>query len=86
MKRLNMMARSVGMALLVLLGGCGTTSKEIYLPTGAKGFDIRCDGIGNRMENCFQKAGDLCGAKGYDQANPQGSYIGANSLFIKCKE
>jgi hypothetical protein len=72
------------MALLVLLGGC-TTSKEIYLPSGAKGFDIRCDGIGNRMENCFQKAGDLCGAKGYEQANPQGSYIGT-SLFIKCKE
>jgi hypothetical protein len=71
-------------AFLALLGGC-TTAKDIYLPDGAKGVDIRCDGLGNRMENCFQKAGDICGAKGYDQVNPPGTYGGINSLFIKCK-
>jgi hypothetical protein len=80
-----MMARGVVIALLAVLGGC-TTAKEIYLPNGAKGHDIRCDGFSNRMENCFQKAGDICGPKGYDVVIPQGSYTGMNSLFIKCKE
>jgi hypothetical protein len=84
-ERLNMMARGVAIALLAMLGAC-TTAKEIYLPDGSKGHDIRCDGFANRMENCFQKAGDLCGAKGYDLVSPQGNYIGINSLFIKCKE
>lgn len=80
-----MMARGVAIALLAMLGAC-TTAKEIYLPNGSKGHDIRCEGLGNRMENCFQKAGSLCGAKGYDVVNPQGSYIGVNSLFIRCKD
>jgi hypothetical protein len=84
-KGFHMMARGVALALLALLGGC-TTAKDIYLPNGTKGYDIRCDGLGNRMENCFQKAGDICGPKGYDQVNPQGSYVGINSLFIKCRE
>jgi hypothetical protein len=80
-----MMARGVAMALLALLGGC-TSAKEIYLPSGSKGYDIRCDGITNRMENCFQKAGEICGSKGYDPATPPGAYTGINSLFIKCRE
>jgi len=80
-----MMTRGVVIALLAVLGGC-TTAKEIYLPNGAKGHDIRCGGVGNKMENCFQKAGEICGSKGYDLAAPQGSYVGLNSLFIKCKE
>ena len=80
-----MMARGLAMALLALLGGC-TTAKEIYLPNGVQGYDIRCDGLTNRLENCFQKAGEICGAKGYDLANVQGSYIVTSSLLIKCKE
>ena len=80
-----MIARAAAMAFLATLGAC-TTAKDIYLPSGAKGSDIRCDGIGNRMENCFQKASDICGAKGYDVVNPPGGYAGMNSLLIKCRE
>jgi hypothetical protein len=80
-----MMARGVAIAFLAMLAGC-TTAKEIYLPNGSKGQVIRCDGIGNRMDDCYQKAGDVCGSKGYDLATPPGSYSGISSLFIKCKE
>ena len=80
-----MTARGMVMVLLAMLGGC-TTAKEIYLPNGSKGHDIRCDGLASRMENCFQKAGEICGSKGYDVVNPQGSYGSPGSLFIRCKE
>jgi len=80
-----MMARGMVLVLLAMLGAC-TTAKEIYLPNGSKGHDIRCDGFGNRMENCFQKAGEICGSKGYDMVNPQGSYSGLGGLFVRCKE
>ena len=80
-----MMARGMVIALLAMLGAC-TTAREIYLPNGSQGHDIRCDGIGNKMENCYQRAGEICGSKGYDIATPQGAYSGMHSLFIKCKE
>ncbi len=79
-----MMARSLVIALLAILAGC-TTSKEMYLHDGSRGYDIRCDGIGDRVENCFQKAGEICGAKGYDITSPQGSVTQTRSLFIRCK-
>jgi hypothetical protein len=79
-----MMARSLAIALLAMLAGC-TTSKEMYLSDGSRGYDIRCDGITNRVENCFRKAGEVCGAKGYDITTPQGSVTLTRSLFIRCK-
>jgi len=54
--------------------GC-TTSKEMYLPDGSKGYNISCDGSANSMGNCFQKAGELCGAKGYSVVNREGEAI-----------
>jgi hypothetical protein len=80
-----MMARGMVIALVAMLGAC-TSAREIYLPNGSLGHDIRCDGFANRMENCFQRAGEICGAKGYDLVTPQGIYIGVNSLFVRCKE
>jgi hypothetical protein len=79
-----MMARSVAIALFAMLAGC-TTSKEMYLHDGSSGYNINCDGIANRAENCFQKAGEICGSKGYDVTSPQGSVTYTRSLFIRCK-
>lgn len=68
--------------LVVLLSGCAMSS-EMYLPDGSKGYNISCDGTANSMGNCFQKAGQLCGERGYTvvnregQAIPMGSSVGA---------
>jgi hypothetical protein len=72
-------------ALLTTLLGCAM-SKEMYLPDGSKGHNISCDGSANGMGNCFQKAGELCGSKGYyvlnreGQAIPFGSSVGTANV------
>jgi hypothetical protein len=83
-KGVRMTARGVAIALLAILGGC-TTSKEMYLHDGSRGYNISCDGVANSAENCFQKAGELCGSKGYEITNPQGSVAYTRSMFIRCK-
>jgi hypothetical protein len=80
-----MLMRTMGVTLVAVLGGCAF-SQEIYLPDGSKGHNISCDGSANSMGNCFQKAGELCGAKGYyivnreGQAIPFGTSVGSASV------
>jgi hypothetical protein len=63
MPEVDTMNRSA-LLLLSVLCACAT-SKEMYLPDGSKGYNISCDGSANSMGNCFQKAGELCGSRGY---------------------
>ncbi len=58
-------------SLILSLGGCAI-SKDMYLPDGSKGYNISCDGSANSISNCFQKAGEICGAKGYVLLNREG--------------
>jgi hypothetical protein len=62
----------LGPALALL--GCAS-SKETYLPDGRMGYSISCDGAAVGINVCFEKAGDLCGAKGYDVVNREGQVI-----------
>jgi hypothetical protein len=56
------------------VGGCAI-SKDMYLPDGSKGYNISCDGSANSISNCYQKAGEICGAKGYALLNREGEAI-----------
>lgn len=69
-----MSARVLLIAIFTITVGCAT-SQEMYLPDGSKGYNISCDGSANSMGNCFQKAGDLCGAKGYYVLNREGQAV-----------
>lgn len=60
--------------LAFILTGCAF-SKEIYLPDGTKGHSISCDGAAVGIATCFEKAGDLCGSRGYDQLSREGQII-----------
>lgn len=60
--------------LIVMLSGCAF-SKDMYLSDGSKGHNISCDGSANSISNCFQKAGELCGSKGYTLLNREGEAI-----------
>ena len=91
-----MLLRIVAIALLMALVGCVATSQEMYLSDGSKGHNIGCEGSVTSTSDCFQKAGEVCGSKGYDIVNRDGEGIPAamvaaamvvtRSLFIKCKQ
>jgi hypothetical protein len=82
--------------LCASLSACAI-SKETYTPEGKVGHNINCSGIALTWGDCYQKAGELCGAKGYEII-AGGSDSGAiasptittstisRSMLIKCKE
>jgi hypothetical protein len=65
-----LVATSVGF----LLTGCAM-SKQAYLPDGRLGHSISCDGSAVGMNVCFEKAGELCGARGYDLVSREGQIV-----------
>lgn len=84
----------------LLIAGCATASKT-YTPDGKTGFNITCSGSVLSWGDCYQKAGDICGSKGYNlisQSGDQGSTVTSNqfglyggtvtsrSILVSCKE
>lgn len=82
------------------LSACAT-AKETYMPDGRLGYNINCSGQALSWGECYQKAGEICGGKGYDilaQTGDQGSTMAANqfglyggavitrSLVVACKQ
>jgi hypothetical protein len=64
-----------GIALLsLLLCGCAI-SKPMYMPDGKQGYSISCDGSMNSIGKCFEKAGELCGSRGYNIVTKEGEIV-----------
>ena len=61
-------------------GGC-TSVKPTYTQSGLAGYTITCPS-GSR-ENCYTKAGEACGQRGYDIA--QKSEEGHLNIVVTCK-
>jgi hypothetical protein len=80
-------------ACLAMLAGC-TTAQAIYFPDGTRGHRVSCDTCATGPADCYQKAGEICGANGYTIVNIPGgpisgysiSYSSPRDLFIKCKD
>lgn len=64
-------------AAAALLSGC-VVSRPIYTPDGRKSTLIDCSGWANSWGGCQERAGSLCGARGYDVADQREEtvYIG----------
>lgn len=82
--------------LILVLSGCAGAT-QMHLPDGATGYNITCPGTANSWGNCFQKAGAICGNRGYDVVvggSDQGfvattTFAGSThnrSMLIKCKQ
>lgn len=86
--------------IATILGGCATASKT-YTADGKEGYNITCSGSALNWGMCYEKAGNLCGSKGYEvleksgdqgallSGNQYGLYAGSvinRSMIIKCKE
>ncbi len=88
-----MSMRYVVVACLAMLAGC-TTAQDIYFPDGTRGHRISCNTCATGPADCYQKAGEVCGASGYTIVNIPGgtissyssSYSSSRDLFIKCKD
>lgn len=83
----------------VALSGCAT-SKPIILPDGSQGHSLECGGTDLDWGDCYAKAGETCGVKGYEilatdsSQTPQGaatqygafvSTVIKRSMLIRCK-
>ena len=59
-----------------MLQGCAS-SREVFLADGTRGHNINCSGSGMNYSNCLEKAGEICGARGYHLLNQQGPLVKA---------
>lgn len=91
---------ALALATIIVLSGCASASKT-YGPDGKEAYSINCSGLARTWGMCYEKAGDLCGTKGYDvigqgsdrgavvSVNPTGGFGGSTisrSLMVKCKD
>lgn len=64
-----------------LIIGCTTVSKT-YGPDGKEAYELACSGAVQDWGDCQKKAGELCGARGYNIVSvngEQGAVFSANS-------
>jgi hypothetical protein len=90
-------------AILASLSGCASSTTRTYLPSGETGFAINCSGsdASSNWGACYQRAGEVCGAYGYDVISKDvdngatsggsiGGLLGANvknrSMVVRCKQ
>jgi hypothetical protein len=73
------------------IGGCAI-AKQIYTSDGQAGYSINCSGKPLTWGSCYEKAGEICGDKGYDVLERIGDaqlgfggFVNSRSLIIKCK-
>ena len=55
----------IGILLALCLVGCAT-QKDVYLPDGRQGHAIECSGAALSWNLCYEKAGKICKAHGYE--------------------
>ncbi len=70
--------------IVVIIGGCAT-SKKIYTSSGGEGYSINCSGSALNWGMCYEKAGALCGTKGYkvlEKSGDTGSIVTAGQYGL----
>lgn len=76
-------------------GGMRDINRDLT-PDGSKGHSINCSGAARNWGMCYEKAGEICGAKGYEViagGSDQGVLVSGNlggsvisrSMLVKCK-
>ena len=82
------MRRSQALAALasaVALSGCAVTATQIYGRDGLPYQYVECRGLWRTLEDCYQKASQVC-PSGYridNDAAPRDAYN--SSLIVRCK-
>lgn len=93
--------KKIGVLLICIsvMGGCAT-ARQTYTADGQQGYSINCSGSALNWGMCYEKAGELCGEKGYEvleKSGDQGTMVSGTqyglfggsvinrSMIIKCK-
>ena len=71
--------------IFLLLVGCGAAVNKTYLQNGEEGYAIDCSSTTSAAVECYEKAGNVCGSKGYEVINPDDTRLSSRALLIKCK-
>lgn len=84
---------------MAMAAGCAT-SKEVYTADGRKGYSVNCSGSALNWGMCYEKAGEICGTRGYEvleKSGDQGAMVSGNqfgfyggsfmnrSMIVQCK-
>ena len=59
----------------VLMAGCATSSKQVFLEDGSKGYRISCHSMVLSAGDCLEKAGAICGASGFALVDQRGEAV-----------
>jgi hypothetical protein len=70
------MKRVVVLAVALALQACAV-SKQTYTADGRVGESINCGGAFMSWNHCYEKAGEKCGARGYDILDKTGDQVGS---------
>lgn len=70
--------KRVILLLCIMLAGCASAS-HTYGPDGRDAYSLNCSGAARTWGMCLEKAGDLCGTRGYEvlQASSEEGFIAA---------
>lgn len=95
----NLVAVGV-LTTVIAVSACASASKT-YGPDGKEAYSINCSGLARTWGMCYEKAGNLCGTRGYEvvgqgsdrgaiaSVSPTGGFAGttiSRSLLVKCKD
>lgn len=76
------------MCLLVFLSSCVAIAPVQFKgPNGKTAYSMRCSGMGRTIEDCYQKAGEVC-PDGYTILDRDSSLVGApmgGGMYITTK-
>lgn len=84
MAKVGLIAFSMAVFSSFSLSGCATAA-QTYLPDGRRGYTVECPGAANSWGKCYEKAGEICGAKGYDivsQTGDKGGMVSGNQYGL----
>lgn len=70
----------LALTTMASLQGCATAT-QTYLPDGRMGFNLNCSGTAGNWGMCQEKAGEICGSKGYDIISHQGENLGNMTTY-----
>ncbi len=73
--------RFLGAVAAIALVAC-SGPRTVYQPDGSKGYAITCKGLFNSWSSCLEKAGKLCGTRGYTAIRSE-EYD--RELMVSCK-
>jgi hypothetical protein len=79
------MGRLAVVLLVAIMEASCATSRETYTADGRPGYSINCSGTALNWGNCLEKAGDLCGERGYqvlEKSGDQGSVVTGGQLGV----